>query len=374
VRDRSGNLLHAWQGHQHGTHCAPLADGQRILSGSWDMTVKLWTPGSSPGLPHRSGFPRLALLRVGDLVVAASTDGRLHAFDAAGGIVATAQVSPLVLRLYAHRDARSVWVSEQDGRRLWVWTPALGELRGPVQLATEADAGSESFAHLACDRLLMASGWSRRLHWFDAQGGSVGPPGSKTMRASHVAAAPGGQVAVTVDGSGAIGLLDGAGTWLWEGFEPEAREEAATAFATCLQLSDDGRLLLIGRDDGSVSLWDLGARRRIGHWRDHRQRVRALAIDAAGRRFSSCCSVGHLIVREIGREVPLLEWHSTGETFESVAFAGPDAIVTGGWRRSGRLRWWWWDPKVLRQKVEAMPVMPLGPEQARLLTETLARR
>ena len=82
-------------------------------------------------------------------------------------------------------------------------------------------------------------------------------------------------------------------------------------------------------------------------------RVRDVAVSPDGRHVASVTSEGHLVVRAIGAgERPVLEWHSQGETPESVVFFGPDAVVTSGWRNSGRLRWWWWDPEVLAEKLE----------------------
>ena len=79
-------------------------------------------------------------------------------------------------------------------------------------------------------------------------------------------------------------------------------------------------------------------------------------------------------MREVGRPAPLLEWRSTGETLESVVFAGPDAVVTGGWRDSGRLRWWWWDPEVLAQKLASVPPRELTADEQHAIDEKLARR
>jgi WD40 repeat protein len=222
-------------------------------------------------------------------------------------------------------------------------------------------------AHLESGLFLTTTGFpGHEVSLFDSASAKVSRfevPGGGRLIASHAAAASGGRIAVTIasrretdDESGAsvLRLHDGQGRVLWEEPEPVVGGER-TSDATSLVVSDDGRSAVIGRDDGSVSLWDLQARKRTVRWNDHRSRVREVAISPDGRHVASITSEGHLVVRGVGAGGrPALEWRSLGETLDSIEFCGNDAVVTCGWNRSGRLRWWWWDPEILRQKIAGM--------------------
>jgi WD40 repeat protein len=147
-------------------------------------------------------------------------------------------------------------------------------------------------------------------------------------------------------------VLDHDGHQLWPRLDPDIEAGGPLPdMATSLAVSADGAFAVVGRHDGSVARWDLRRKARDEHRQVHEERVRGIAIAADGSHVASVTSSGHLVIWKAGVERPLLDCQLDGESLESVEFFG-DAVVTTGWRDSGLLRWWWWDPDVLAKKIE----------------------
>jgi WD40 repeat protein len=59
--------------------------------------------------------------------------------------------------------------------------------------------------------------------------------------------------------------------------------EENLASLTCVCLSANGRIAVSGHEDGVVALWDLGARRRVDHYKKHNGAVSCVTVSADGR-------------------------------------------------------------------------------------------
>jgi WD40 repeat protein len=141
--------------------------------------------------------------------------------------------------------------------------------------------------------------------------------------------------------------------------------------ASALALSPDGRLAAVGFQSGAVSVWDLAARELLATVRDHTDVVRAVAIAPDGRHVASASRQGHLVVRRLGSEQPVLTWRGES-TFYSAAFVDEHTLVTTGFL-AGRLRWWWWEPERLRAVLDGLSLPALSPMQQQDLDRLIGR-
>src|SRR5581483_1962664 len=112
------------------------------------------------------------------------------------------------------------------------------------------------------------------------------------------------------------------------------------SFLTSLAFTPDGKHLLVGGMDGSLVLWDLGARTPVRRFHGHdTARVNALACSADGKRAAAAAEDGQVIVWDIESGHVLQRLLGHGSSATGTAFLpGDDKIVSAG--TDGSLRVW----------------------------------
>jgi WD40 repeat protein len=212
-------------------------DGKTIATGSWDKKVILWNvkqhrPRGPPLAGHTSVVHAVAFSPDGRTLASGGSDNRIILWD-----VATHR-RRATLR---DRDQIAAVAFSPDGKTL-----AAGLANGTITLW--AVASGRRLAQLGGGH-----GWVENL--------AFSPDGTSLASASS-------QIVLSDIGK-------------------QPRGELLSSNASGVSFSPDGKLLSFGRDDGSVVLWDIQGRHRLGAFAGHRKRVITVAFSPDGKTLAS---------------------------------------------------------------------------------------
>src|SRR5262249_38999820 len=207
------------------TGAAIDAEAGRILSTSWDKTVKVWDMESGHGLDTQHGHSKLFGIST---------------------------------RPYPGEGHRVVWRSF-DYRTLRIWS---FDAARHVQTLVHAKEGFLCFAFFADGRRAISGGWNGEVDLWDIETG-VCLASTQIHKAEVTAAAilGDGRRVITGDASGGLGV------WDIETGAKELLQRAHEGRVTSLSVTGDERPLAVtGGADERVRGWDLGAMTRLAEW------------------------------------------------------------------------------------------------------------
>jgi WD40 repeat protein len=231
------------QGHEDRVNAVAISpDGQIIVSGSWDKTLRLWdTRGDSLEKPFRGHEGEITS-------VAFSTDGKTIASGSGDGTV-----------------------------RLW---NVKGIAIGMPMWGHEGDVTSVAFSQ---DGQIIASGGvDGTIRLWDLQGNAIAQPFyGHEGDITSVTFSTDGQTIASGGGDGTIRLWNLQGTPICEPFRGHEDKVAALAF------NPDGQLIASGSWDATVRLWDLQGKHIGKPFRGHDDYVIAIAFDPQGKIIAS---------------------------------------------------------------------------------------
>jgi WD40 repeat protein len=225
-------------GHTDGVdRVAASPDGELLLSGSYDNTVRLWhvRSRSSAGVwtGHTDKVTYVAFAPKGGQALSTSGDGTIRVWDVLKG--------GEVKRLTGHEGIVWCAVFTPDGRRV-----LSGGADRTLRL-WEVDSGKE---------VLRLTGHTREVN--------------------SVALHPNGQQALSAGWDGTVRVWD-----LKEGKEVRSLV-GHTGQVHSVAYTPDGRQALSGGGDGTVALWDVGSGHRLHLFRYHQGAVWFVAVSADG--------------------------------------------------------------------------------------------
>jgi RNA polymerase sigma factor (sigma-70 family) len=237
------------------------ADGKKVLSGSWDNTVRLWDAATGKELCRLSGskdsFSSVAVSPDGALLAGGDMHRTLYIWDAATGkeLRRVENLENTVFGLRFAPDGKSL--AGLSGDTVRVWDAATGaelrRLKGPKQ---------------------------------DMRPFAISPD-LKTFAAG----------------------LDGGSLLLWDlttGKETR-RIPSGQADLSCLAFSPDGTVLASGggKDDRTVRLWDCATGRRLHHFGPDDGWIDSLAFAPDGQRVAVGQQTGAVAVNDLstGKEL-----------------------------------------------------------------------
>ncbi|WP_437321244.1 TIR domain-containing protein [Sorangium sp. So ce385] len=306
----TGRLLSTLEGHSDRVNaCAVSPDGQRIVSASSGRTLKVWELATGRLLftldAHSGWVNACAVSPDGQRIVSASRDRTLKVWDLATG--------ELFSILEGHSDRVNACAVSPDGQRivsashdrtLKVWDLATGRLLSTLEGHSDRVSGCA----LSPDgqRIVSASYDSTLKVWDLATGRLLSTLEGHSDRVNACALSPDGQRVVSASRDRTLKVWELATGRLLSTLEGHSGRVNACA------LSPDGQRIVSASSDRTLKIWDLTADKLLSSLNVHSGWVAACGLSPDGQRIVSASSDRTLKVWELatGRLLSTLESHS----------------------------------------------------------------
>jgi sterol desaturase/sphingolipid hydroxylase (fatty acid hydroxylase superfamily) len=234
-------------GHRGTVSCLALsADERRLVSGSHDQTVKVWDPHSGLELftfvGHAGAVLAVAISADGRRVASAGADGTAKVWDAVTGreVITLPRQAGAIPGVAISPDGRRVVLA--SGETAKVYDAETGRetltLEGHSDLVLSVAIGADG-------KRILSGGLDERIKVWDAETG-----GEKSTLTGHACA------------------------------------------ILALAISADGRRIVSGGVDGTAKVWDAATGQEKLLLTRHNAAITGVAIDAAGRYIASCSRDG----------------------------------------------------------------------------------
>ncbi|GET35472.1 nSTAND1 domain-containing NTPase [Microseira wollei] len=277
-----GSPIKAHQGIVSSVALGP--DGQRIVSGGEDGTVRLWDSSGkaigSPLLGHQGSVISVALSPDGQRIVSGGADGTVRLWDSSGkaigspikahqGIVSSVALSPDGQRIVSGGADGTVRLWDSSGKA--IGSPLLGH-QGIVSSVALSPDGQR----------IVSGGEDGTVRLWDSSGKAIGSPllGHQGIVFS-VALSPDGQRIVSGGADGTVRLWDSSGKAIGSPIKAHQGIVSSVAF------SADGQRIVSGGEDGTVRLWDSSGKAIGSPFLGHQGDVSSVALSPDGQRIVS---------------------------------------------------------------------------------------
>ncbi|KAJ6559973.1 quinon protein alcohol dehydrogenase-like superfamily [Mycena capillaripes] len=309
-------------------------DGRRIVSGSYDNTIRIWDSetGAALGAPltgHSGRVLSVAFSPDGRRIVSGSDDNTIRIWDSETGAALGAPLtghSGTVLSVAFSPDGRRI-VSGSSDNTIRIWDSETGAALGAPLTGHSGTVLSVAFS--PDGRRIVSGSYDNTIRIWDSEtGAALGAPlTGHSNTVVSVAFSPDGRRIVSGSSDNTICIWDSE-----TGAALGAPLTGHSGMVLSVAFSPDGRRIVSGSDDNTIRIWDSETGAALGApLTGHSDTVRSVAFSPDGRRIVSGSSDNTIRIWDSETGAALgapLTGHSS--TVWSVAFS-PDGrqIVSG---------------------------------------------
>ena len=323
IRALQGNLNEVWT-------LAWSADGSRIVSGSKDGAVNLWTV-HAPQQPKEdfvgarlpigfstNGAILAALNRTNDVLFLNIQTGEIEKHFLSEGMRGFR--GPGSVGISA--DLRTLAMQTEGGIKLW-----NTETRDSIMLRSP-DRGSFMLGLSPDGRTLVTvSGWDQTLRWWDVRSGTnvlTDSDGDRLLFSSD------SRVAAVLDRDDSVTIWDVPGRSIRVAFTVEPGLVRPSVSGSQAALSPDGKLIALACQDDAVRMWETDEGKFIGTFTGHKQSVVSVAFSPQGRTLATASDDSTLKFWNIATQQELFTLRRLGGGLRALTFS-PDgrSLVAG---------------------------------------------
>ncbi|WPJ64265.1 hypothetical protein SMAC4_13771 [Sordaria macrospora] len=281
----SGSCLQTLEGHSRSVNSVAFSpDGQRLASGSYDHTIKIWDPASGSCLQtlegHRRWVNSVAFSPDGQRLASGSYDHTIKIWDPASG--------SCLQTLEGHSGRVNSVAFSPDGQRLAsgsgdctikIWDPASGSC---LQTLEGHRRWVNSVAFSPDGQRLASGSYDHTIKiWDPASGSCLQTLEGHSRSVNSVAFSPDGQRLASGSGDCTIKIWDPASGSCLQTLEGHSRSVNSVAF------SPDGQRLASGSGDCTIKIWDPASGSCLQTLEGHRRWVNSVAFSPDGQRLAS---------------------------------------------------------------------------------------
>ncbi|MCC5641593.1 caspase family protein [Nostoc sp. CHAB 5824] len=274
-----------FRGHEDYVNSVAMStDGQTIVSGGTDGTVRLWNlqghPLAKPFRGHESSVSSVAMSTDGQTIVSGGTDGTVRLWNLQG--------HPLAEPLCGHESSVSSVAMSTDGQTIVSGsrdrTVRLWNLQGhPLAEPLRGHESSVNSVAMSTDGQTIVSGGNDcTVRLWNLQGYPLAQPfrGHKGNVWS---------VTMSTDGQTIISGGDDCTVRLWnlQGHSLAEPFRGHENYVYSVAMSTDGQTIVSGSRDGTVRLWNLQGHPLAEPFRGHESNVNSVAMSTDGQTIVS---------------------------------------------------------------------------------------
>lgn len=371
-------IVQVFRGHSSAVNSAIFSDDGKIITGSWDNSIREWDIETGAQLRrfngHNGGVTAVALNPMTAQIVSSSYDNDLRIWDLA---------NPLeIFRYRAHTDSinglaysadGNILVTASSDNTLIVWDVATGEMLRTLEGHLDR---VDSVAFLPDNRHVISGSTDKTLILWDIQTGRrVRTYTGHDDRVTKVAIAPDGKTVASASLDRTVIVWDVATgeqklvfrehddrvdalafspdgrrilsggrdrlAYLWDATSGEVLQTLAghTDALLAAVFTADGQQALTGSWDSTIRLWDLATGEQIRILGGHTNGVHALAISPDGTRLLSGSEDFSLRLWDIASGMELFRFDGHAAGLRAVAFHPSGEMFVSGARDWQAIEW-----------------------------------
>jgi WD40 repeat protein/predicted Ser/Thr protein kinase len=365
----TGEELRALKGHENGVASVSSSpNGTRLVSGSYDNTIRLWDADTGEELRmfkrHESSVNSVSFSPDGTRLVSGSDDNTIRLWDADTGeelrmfrghesSVNSVSFSPDGTRL----------VSGSDDNTIRLWDAATGEELRALK-GHQNGVATVSYSPDGA-RLVSGSGDNTIKLWDAATGEELRTLKGHDSGVASVSFSPDGTRLVSGGWDNTIRFCDAVSG------EELRKLKGHGLYVTSVSFSPDGTRLVSGSSDNTIKLWDAATGEEVRTLKGHESFVASVSFSPDGTRLMSGSwdNTIRLCNAATGDVLRTIEGHE--DDVASVSFS-PDGtrLVSGGWDNTIKL----WDAttgeelRTLKGHGSSVNSVSFSPDGARLVS------